>query len=106
MTSFSPVLARSCSLGMETLTFLSVPCALMRVPMLRPIEEFAPAAHAVDALHEELQVPGVRDEIQALAVHDEERPLVVAVEVARVGLREPSHVVLVDAAHHRVAALP
>src|SRR6185437_4248043 len=73
--------------------------------LLRPVEEFAPAAHRVQALDEEVQVLRDLHEVQALAVHDEERAVGVVVEVARVRLGEPAQVRLLDAALGRVAAL-
>src|SRR6185312_3095639 len=73
--------------------------------LLRPVEEFAPAAHALDALDQQLEVLGHVDEIEALAVHDQQGAIGIAVEVARVRLREAPQVALVDARFHGMAAL-
>src|SRR5258708_37102347 len=70
-----------------------------------PVEEFASAAHRLDALDEEAEVLGHLGEVEALAVHDEQRAVGVIVEVSRIGLREPPQVTLVEALLDRVAAL-
>src|SRR5213082_3337267 len=45
------------------------------------IEEFPPAAHALDVREEQLEMLGIVDEVQPLAVDDQHRRLVVLVEI-------------------------
>ena len=52
------------------------------------IEEFAAAAHRADAREQELDVLVVVDEVEPLAVHDQERRRLVRVEVAAVRIGE------------------
>src|SRR5262249_34009661 len=48
-------------------------------------EEFAGTAHAADALEQQIQVLGVGDEVEVLAVYDEQRRAGVGVEEPGVG---------------------
>src|SRR6266700_5400181 len=56
------------------------------------IEEFPPAAHALDVREEQLEMLGIVDEVQPLAVDDQNRRLVVLVEIPAVRIGQPRQV--------------
>src|SRR5690349_4566583 len=60
------------------------------------VEELAPPPHAFDARDQQLEVLGVVDEVEPLAVDDEKRRVVVLVEVAAVRIGESREIDLRD----------
>src|SRR5260370_18121546 len=58
--------------------------AARRRSLRAEIEELAPSAHALDAREQQLEMLGVVDEVQPLAVDDEQRRVVVLVEIPAV----------------------
>src|ERR1700687_2535973 len=63
---------------------------------LSQVEELAPPAHVADAAEQEPQMVRIVDEIEALAVDDQERCLLVLIEVAGVRIGQPRQIMLRD----------
>src|ERR1700682_1982385 len=63
---------------------------------LSQVEELAPSAHVADAAEQKAQMVRIVDEIEALAVDDQERCVLVLIEVARVRIGQPRQIMLGD----------
>src|SRR6202049_4442994 len=63
---------------------------------LSQVEELAPPAHVADAAEQKAQMVRIVDEIEALTVDDQERRLLVLIEVARVRIGQPRQIMLGD----------
>src|SRR5438552_8871187 len=78
--------------------------SLLDAPAFKPplrlsqVEKFPPAPHGLDVLKQKLQMPRVVDGVEALAVDDEQRRVLVAVEIAAVRVGKPREVMIGDAA--------
>ena len=94
MTSFSPARARSWSFGIVTRVAFS--CCWTLVVASSRLKELAPAAHGVDAFDQQVEMRGHADEIERLAVDDQQRAVAVIVEVSRIGLRQAPQAILAD----------